>query len=421
MKISNWNNIPSIENAVILPFSDNLPENECCIRGNGRSYGDASLDQTMISILENKSRLEIENDVLIVSSGFLLRDILKFCLANSFIFPVIPGTSYVSVGGMVAADVHGKNHKKNGSIGQWIVKLELRNEENKIVICSAHENIDLFRATIGGMGQTGIIETAHIQLEKWTNSSLKQSVSKQISLSELLTSLRGSQADYQVGWMDFLNNSKVLFFEYNWHLTEEKTNFEIDEPILTFPKLPFSLLSNALMKLYNKRYYKKNLRNSELTVTPATCFFPLDKIGKWNRIYGPKGFYQYQCIFPQELADEAIYALSQKIRKSTFRPYLAVVKVHGANVSPGILSFPMEGISIALDFRNEPGIVEFISELDELVVQYKGRVYLAKDALLSKLNFQKMYPQHKEFETIKSKFGKGYFTSLLAKRLFLEK
>lgn len=419
MKVRSWGNNPKIRDGKIIEtinFKDEIP---ICFRGNGRSYGDASLYPKMLNCLNNKTQLTIENGILNVSAGFLLYEVINFCHSNHFLFPIIPGTAHVSIGGMIASDVHGKNHKVNGTIGNWIKSIKLQLGEKEFICCSLEENSELFNATIGGMGLTGMIHSVEIYLEKAQGNELVQNTISFNNLLSVLNALEISSADYQTVWVDLLNKENYILIENTWKSGNKTLTFIPSKARISIPNLPFSFLSKSFMKVYNFFYLRK--QKSHKIVTPIEAFFPLDLIDNWNKLYGPKGFFQYQFVIPKSVAFSGIEKIINKIKKSNFPVYLAVIKIHGSKPSPGMLSFPIEGYSVALDFPNRKGLNQFLNELDELVIGFSGRVYLAKDATLQSQNFEKMYPNSKEFKVIINKYFKGKYTSLLAERLNLTK
>lgn len=418
MKISNWNKIPTVE-ATIQQFNTEHAEKQYSIRGNGRSYGDASLNEHIQSTDNIKEHLSIDGNILHISSGYILRDALLFCFKNNYLFPVIPGTQYASIGGMIAADVHGKNHKKNGTLGNWIESLELQLPNGEITLCSTAENVELFNITIGGMGLSGTILSAHIRLEKLEGNSLEQTITSSNSFSELLDKLDTSTATYQVAWVDLLNKNRNFLMEANFSNSEIIPT--LSSPKVTVPALGISFLNRTSIRLYNWYHARNLVRKKQQNVKFSSFFFPLDSINHWNRLYGKKGFYQYQFVLPKDQAKEGMETIIQRIQTSRFTPYLTVLKQHGMIHSPGIMSFPVDGYSLAIDFKNTNGILTFFAELDQLVIAFKGRVYLAKDARLNVEAFNKMYPKSDDFRAAIENINPGTVQSFLSKRLLLVK
>jgi len=420
MNVTNWNRNPVIHDASLVDFTVGKNPSNGCIRGNGRSYGDASLDQSMISMLSYTKKLSIENEILTVSSGFTLETVLNCCIQNGCLFPVIPGTRHVSIGGMVAADVHGKNHETHGTIGRWIRKITLQLADQQIISCSTTENRTLFSATIGGMGLTGIILEVEIQLEKLIGTQLTQTSTSCASMSDLLNQLDQSKSAFKVGWCDLLNHRKPWLTETDFIPSNTiDPDFLLKKHVISIPNLPWSVMRPMILKWYNRRHEKQLKRIPKKTIELDACFFPLDRIHHWNRLFGKAGFYQYQCILPHENCAQVVQLLLDKIQSSSFKPWLTVIKKHGDLQSLGMLSFPIHGFSFAFDFPNQRGIIDFFHELDELVTETGGRIYLAKDAVLQEHHFSQMYPTSVEFKSIIHTVNRGHFSSLLAKRLLL--
>jgi FAD/FMN-containing dehydrogenase/short-subunit dehydrogenase len=417
-KLSGWNNRPLIRVAV-EPFTAENDLRGKGIRGNGRSYGDACLNDRLISMLGHRETCSVKNDELTISSGFLLKEVVETCVRNGYFFPVIPGTQFVTVGGMVAADVHGKNHPDSGTIGRWIKNMTLQLPTGEIVNCSPTENSDLFCATIGGMGLTGLILEVCFRLEPLKSTRLTQQATAFTKFDELIAALDLSKSEFAVGWLDFLNKESYLLLEADF--ADEKTpvqlNFQLPKPKLNVPKTGINFVYPFLMKQYNRRYKRTMLKNK--TASVSDYFFPLDNIGNWNRLYGRKGFVQYQFALPKITAVEQFERIFQCIKSHSCKPLLAVLKRHGDLVSPGIVSFPLEGYSLALDFRYQPELTAMVAELDELVSSVGGRIYLAKDHLLQPHHFERMYPTVSQLKAAIQEINPSGLTTVMGKRLNL--
>ena len=229
-----------------------------------------------------------------------------------------------------------------------------------------------------------------------------------------------STAAFKVGWCDLLGNGKPWLTEHTFiPSTTPVSGFSLRKPAITIPNLRRSVMQPFLLKWYNKRHENSLKRNQKTPIELDACFFPLDRIHHWNRLFGKAGFYQYQCVLPHDGCAKQIQLLIDKIQSSAYKPWLTVIKKHGALPSPGLLSFPLNGFSFAFDFPNQPGIVAFFHELDALVTRAGGRIYLAKDAVLQEYHFRQMYAETDAFKRIVYSVNRGHFTSLLAKRLFL--
>ena len=389
------------------------------IRGNGRSYGDACLNDRLISMLGHRETCSVENGELTVSSGFLLKDVVEVCVRNGCFFPVIPGTQFVTVGGMVAADVHGKNHPKNGTIGRWIKSMIIQLPSGETVNCSPNENLELFQATIGGMGLTGIIREVCFRLEPLKATQLTQRATAFSAFNELIVALDHSTSEFAVGWLDFLNKESYLLLEADFATdkTTAQPDFQLPKPKINIPKTGINFVYPFVMKVYNRRYKRNMLKNK--TASVSDYFFPLDAIGNWNRLYGRNGFVQYQFVLPKANAIEQFERIFQCINAHSCEPLLSVLKRHGDLVSPGIVSFPMEGYSLALDFRYQQELTAMIAELDELITSFGGRIYLAKDHLLKTHHFECMYPAADRLKAVIQEINPSGLTTLLGKRLNL--
>lgn len=422
MKLKNWNGNPTVLDAEQINYADieALPT-EGCLRGNGRSYGDASLDRQVISMLSCREILRLENGVLHVSGGFTLEEVLNFIVPQGFLFPCIPGTKSVTIGGMIAADAHGKNHEKNGAIGHWIQTLELKLPNGEVLQCNADLHPSLFRATIGGLGLTGMILSAEMKLEKNLGTSMLQRTTICTSMEHLLNALNASSSEYQVAWFNARKSSEFFLLENDPIIEKTIQSFRLRKAKMQVPKLPFSLVNEWMMEIYNRRYARtlKRQIGKPQSLSFEACFFPLDRIGNWNRLYGPRGFYQLQCCFSLDRALAGVDALLQLCREAQLFPVLSVVKKHGKHPQAGLLSFTVPGISFAFDFINRRGTKELLEALNKKVAEFGGRVYLVKDALLDVATFEQMYPEVESFRNEVSKVNQGQLSSLMAKRLNL--
>jgi len=420
MKVSNWNGRPVVENATLIPFEKGeQTSSNSCPRGNGRSYGDASLQQTIIDCTGNKQTLELNKDVLTASAGFTITDILNYCIPKGYVLPVIPGTQHATVGGIIAADVHGKNHESNGTIGRWITSMEIQNQKGEIVVCSPTENEDLFQMTIGGLGLTGIIISAKFKLNSLDTTTFEQSVSKHASLEGLIEALDQSTASHKTGWFDFFRMDNFLLLENSAQKSGSTlSDFQLRKAKwkVPFKSLPF--VQPTLMKVYNKRYTRSLLKQDK-EVRIDDVLFPLDSITNWNYLYGSRGFYQLQFSFPKEGLSDKMKAITLKIQESKFIPVLAVVKKHGELESSGTLSFVKPGFSFAFDFVFRKGLIDFLRELNTEIADLGGRVYMVKDAVMNGETFEKMYPESKDFKERLSNYNDGSMQSLLSNRINL--
>jgi FAD/FMN-containing dehydrogenase len=383
--------------------------------GNGRSYGDVCQNDAG-TLLDTKSlnrfiSFDNENGLLTVESGVLLLDILNLITPYGFFLPVVPGTQYVTVGGAIANDIHGKNHHIKGNFGLHVTKFELLTSDNERQTCSTSQNSDLHAATIGGLGLTGLIIWAEIQLISIKGNSIDYEQIPFNSIAEFSALSESSKAwEYTVAWIDCLSYGENLgrgIFSRGNHAV---TNSNQKKNLLAVPFIPpLSLINNFSLKIFNAVYFKLGSRNRSMkNCHYKSFFFPLDGINNWNRIYGPNGFYQYQCVVPEPSDIEDLLALISQSGQGSF---LAVLKQFGDINSPGLMSFPRPGLTLALDFPNRGGkTTQLLDKLDEIVVAAGGAVYPAKDARLSSNVFTKYYPNIDTFKKhIDPKFSSSFW------------
>jgi decaprenylphospho-beta-D-ribofuranose 2-oxidase len=405
-------------------------------RGLGRSYGDsATLEGGTVVLGERLNRLlafDETTGVLTCEAGVSFADILATFVPRGYFLPVSPGTKFVTVGGAIAADIHGKNHHRHGSLGNFVESFELWTGTNELLPCSRNENSDVFWATIGGMGLTGYIASARIRLTPIESSMMRVDYRRVDDLAELLrlVSDPGPQPTYSVAWIDCVASGAKLgraVLMSAEHARRADLSGQALEAPLSVPSpgrlaLPFNFPSFALnpfsVAIFNALYYRLHPTRTGVLTSYEPFFYSLDGIGDWNRIYGKRGFIQYQALLPMETSAEGIPRLLDEIVRSRLASFLAVLKRTG-EANQGMLSFCKPGITLALDLPNvgEP-LRELTARLDRLVVEYGGRLYLAKDAVTTPDVFAQMYPRLDEFRQLKSRIDpQGKFTSAQAKRL----
>lgn len=376
--------------------------------GLGRSYGDVCLHShgTLLAT-QNLARLisfDKEKGILVAEAGISLGEILRLVLPHGWSLPVIPGTKHVSLGGAIANDVHGKNHHKVGTFGCHVRSFELLRSDGKPLSCSAKENTHLFEATIGGLGLTGLITWAEIQLIPIQAPAIEMEQIRFRNLEEyfLLSEQSDRDFDYTVAWVDSLARGTSLGrgILHRGRLAKEGgRSFQKRKSCLSVPiDAPRWILNSWTMSLFNKLYYHRQWRKRRKRISDfASFFFPLDQIAHWNRLYGRAGFFQYQCVLPQENA-KALYEIFDLIASSRLGSFLGVLKTFGNNPSPGLLSFPMAGPTLCLDFPNRGEKTrKLFSKMDAIVGAHGGRLYPAKDARMSPEMFAAGYPQHRKF------------------------
>jgi FAD/FMN-containing dehydrogenase len=381
--------------------------------GAGRSYGDSCLNQSGTVIqFGGISRLiafDADQGILTCEAGMQFADILDFIVPKGWFLPVTPGTMYVTVGGALATDVHGKNHHMAGTFGRHVLAFGLLRSTGEVIECSETSNRDLFRATIGGLGLTGIIMWAAVRLRPIHSVKVVRRSTRIRSIDSYFALDTGaaSQAEYTVAWIDSTargrNLGRGIFYHGNHEISEHHQGLRYARPLqrLSIPKeIPSFLLNAMTMQIFNNVYYRR-LRDSddEQIVDFAPFFYPLDAIGGWNKLYGPKGFYQFQCVVPLERPDTLIKLL-ELAADSRLGSFLTVLKRFGAIPSPGLLSFPMEGYTLAMDFRNLGARTRnTIEALTRMVCEASGRIYPAKDALMTRQDFHSGFPNWHEFST----------------------
>jgi decaprenylphospho-beta-D-ribofuranose 2-oxidase len=438
-RLANWGNYPAIscdestftQEEQVQDFIS--AHSSVIARGNGRCYGDASLAQHSVSTLKYDKVLEFDtaNGIFECQSGITLDQILDIIVPHGWFLPVTPGTKFITVGGAVASDVHGKNHHVDGSFSGHIIEMDVITGNQETITCAATKEPDLFWATCGGMGLTGIITRVRFGLKKIGTAYIRQKQIKAKNLEDLIRLFEEyKDYTYSMAWIDCLQKGDAFgrgILIVGEHATPEELNGQQRKaPLLLAQKrklsMPFNLPSFTLNKLtvkaFNWLYYLKNTKREINNVIPYEPFFyPLDAILHWNRGYGKAGFVQYQFVLPLE-KKEGLVAILKRISDAGLGSFLAVLKVFGKQDS--LISFPMEGYTLALDFPVRKGLFEFLDQLDEIVLQYGGRLYLSKDARMKQEVFWQSYPNAQKFaDIIKTYNGAKLFRSVQSDRLQL--
>ena len=380
--------------------------------GKGRSYGDSCLaDSDHILCMSDIDRVLGFNQntgVISVQSGLTIDRLISIVLPRGWFMPVTPGTKYVTLGGAVANDIHGKNHHMVGTFGRYIKKIILYRSCEGVIECSPTRHAALFKATIGGLGLTGIILSVEFQLKKIASNAIHQQTERFTSLDEYfeLSKLHDPNNEYAVAWLDCIAKGKN--FGRGHYITgthsKEGSLDVIEDGKLNVPfDLPFSLINASSLRIFNEIYFHKQFKKiSYESIDYNKFFYPLDSIGHWNRIYGRNGFQQYQCVIPKKDQKIILKNVMKEISKTNTGSFLAVLKTFGKLKSPGLISFPMEGTTLALDFPQK--YVEdkkLFGRLDSLVDEAGGRLYPAKDAHMSKEHFKRAYPDWIGLEKIR--------------------
>lgn len=438
--IAGWGRYPVVATEIVTPHTREAARIATAAtqggvaRGNGRAYGDAGVGtrQTLrMGALDRIRAFDASTGRVIVEAGVLLADLIATFLPSGFFPAVVPGTAYVTVGGAIAADVHGKNHHRDGGFGDHVENLVLATGGGELLRASRHEHAELFAATIGGMGLTGTIVEATLQLRRLETGWIRQTTVVAPDLDAAIAALEaGDSATYSVAWIDGLAKGTRLGRSLVF-LGEHAGRDELGGRAAAnrFPRLRAACLSMPIdvpsfclnrwsVGAFNELYFRLGARRvARPALVPAGAyFFPLDSVRDWNRMYGRRGFIQYQCAVPLAGAAAVLAEMLGRIAARGDASFLAVLKKLGA--SSGILSFPLPGYTLALDFPLRPGLFEFLDALDELVVAAGGRLYLAKDARQSRATFAAGYPGLPRFRDIRRSIDPtGRIRSHLAERL----
>ena len=374
--------------------------------GMGRSYGDVCLNPEgtlwVTTGLDHFIAFDDSTGRLVCEAGVLLRDIQRLAIPRGWILPVTPGTQLVTVGGAIANDVHGKNHHVLGSFGDHVQRLTLIRTDGEVIQCGPNEQPDWFAATVGGLGLTGVITQAEIQLRRVDGPWLDTETAPYANLDEFFRLADDSEADWEhtVSWIDCITGGggRGLFMRGN------PTNAG-DRPApqgrkLTMPMVPpVSLVNRLSLRPFNMAYYHLKKWQAGRAITHYEPFFyPLDNLLEWNRMYGPKGFFQYQSVVPREVGQDAVDAMLKEIARSGDGSFLAVLKTFGKRQPVGMLSFPQPGVTLAMDFPNHGDRThKLFQRLDAIVGEAQGRIYPAKDARMPRELFEAGYPRLAEF------------------------
>ena len=381
--------------------------------GLGRSYGDVCINDQGV-LLSTKSlnkfiSFDRTTGILYCEAGVAISEILKVCLPAGWFPPVTAGTKFFTLGGAIANDIHGKNHHVAGTFGRYVLSLELVRSNGETLTCTPMQNADLFRATIGGLGLTGLITRVTLQLKKVTTDRIQVETIRVKNLDDFFTKSAGSDNDfeYTVTWIDCLATGSSLgrgLLMRGKHAESNNKNslqnlsnksLNIGVPI----DMPNFLLNSTNMRLFNAAYFNRMQGDEKKSLSKIDPFFyPLDAIKQWNRLYGKRGFFQFQFVVPKAAADTIGHVLEQTSSKG-MGSFLVVLKEFGPIESPGLLSFPMPGYTMTLDFANQgEATTSFVQTLEQMVLKVGGRIYPAKDALMSKESFAQGYNKLNEFK-----------------------
>lgn len=417
--MAGWANFPRHEAEVFEPadrvgVSTHILDNERIIaRGNGKSYGDAALGPALLSTLKLNQVLHFDQTagVLECESGALLSDLLQIIVPAGWFFQVTPGIKAITVGGAIASDVHGKNHPSAGCFSNFLISFELMTASGEIKTCSRSENPSLFWQTCGGMGWTGVVLSAKFRLLKISATWMQQKTVRSANLQQLFQAFEVNKAwPYAAAWVDCTSKKwrGAAFFarhEEGKDATDQLVFAEARKINVPF-FAPNWLLNPLTIKAHNEYYYFKN-RDAQQRVTLDQYFYPLDALQNWNRFYGQRGLVQYQFCLPEMFAKDGIQQVLETIQASGETPFLTVLKRHGDRPAEAVHSFPIRGFSLALDFPRTKGVQKLVQQLDALVWNLQGKIYLTKDAC-SDPKMGRIDP---------TSFGEGKFYSYLRERL----
>lgn len=442
MKLSGWGRYPVVDCRLTAlrergDLRDLLLRRGTLIaRGQGRSYGDAALNRNLTLstlALDRMQAFDPGTGLLTCEAGVRLADVLDTFVPRGWFPPVVPGTKFVSIGGMIAADVHGKNHHRDGTFGAHVEALTLATADGEVRTCSRAQQADLFRATVGGMGLTGVILSASFRLRPIETAFVAAETVAARDLDETMSLFEASHDwPYSVAWIDCLARGRSLGRTLVLRGSPLRRG-ALPAPLANRPlrrarasrlrvpaDAPSFLLNRFSVGLFNAAYYgwgRACAGSRAMHFDPF--FFPLDGIGAWNRLYGRPGFVQYQCVLPAVESPAGMVALLERIAAAGEGSFLAVLKRFGP-AGDGLLSFPMEGYTLALDFPLRRGTLALMDALDRITHAHGGRVYLAKDACCRAERVRQGYPRRAAFDTIREAAGATHkFASELSLRLDL--
>ncbi|MEP3331392.1 FAD-binding oxidoreductase [Sedimentitalea sp.] len=440
MKLSGWGRFPTYEARFSTPRTEDslrerVAEGGVIARGNGRAYGDSAVSIRNTVHMGRFNRMisfDEETGQLVAEAGVLAGDIISSFLPRGWFLRVTPGTKFVTLGGMIAADVHGKNHHCDGGFGNFTDWVDVMGPDGAIIRCSREENTELFSWTVGGMGLTGVIVRAAVRLRRVESGWIRQKIVPTTNLGETIDAFEAAQdSTYSVAWIDCLNKgdqlgrSLIMFGEHATVAELDKNRKSNPYKCISKRKIsmpltpPAALMNGAFVRVFNALYYRNGLRKAgEGLVDWDSYFYPLDAILNWNRIYGRKGFAQFQCVLPLETSHLGLHALLKAISEAGAGSFLAVLKRLGEQSSQ--FSFPMSGYTLALDFPMTFQTLKLMGRLDEIALEHGGRFYLAKDSRMSAETLWQSDPRTEGFVQMRDDLElRAIFTSEQSQRLQL--
>lgn len=428
-----WGRYPKLRaDLVPLHWQGDFPVSRCSTKqlpaGLGRSYGDVCLldGGTLLHTpgLDRLIQFDRATGVVRCEAGMSLASILNFAVPQGYFLPVTPGTKYVTIGGAIANDVHGKNHHIAGTFGCHVLRFELVRSDGTRMVCSPRENSEWFAATIGGMGLTGLITWTDIQMRPIVSRSIASRNEKFHGIPEFVALSDAATSEYTVAWIDCVSTGRNFargIFMQGDHSPVPEPLAPSKEPKIAFPAdLPEFALNRHTIGLFNALYYHKQFGKQKTgAVDYEPFFYPLDAVLSWNRMYGKAGLLQFQCVMPRESGEAGIRELLETITASGLASFLAVIKVFGDRPSPGLMSFPAPGITLALDFpiRREVSF-RLLDRLASITLEHGGRMYSAKDARMTAAQFQAFYPQWQRFSNyVDPAFDSAFWQRVTGRRL----
>jgi len=430
MKLTSWGRYPRVEaDGASFETEGQLAlllekEGDVIARGMGRSYGDSALSQRVIFSRRFDKVLDFQPDqgVVTCESGVTLAELIDTFLPRGWFLSITPGTRLITVGGAIASDVHGKNHHTAGCFSECVASFDLMLPDGEVVHCSREENQPLFLATCGGMGLTGVILSAVLKLYPVKSALIRETVIRCRNLEETFARFEAhASTRYSVAWIDclakgpHLGRSVLMLGDHS----DSGRHYLASGKSLSLPfTFPGFLLNKYSITLFNQLYYHIHPSYTEGRLVPLDSFFyPLDRIDRWNRLYGRKGFTQYQLVLPKETSYKGLQEILKQIASAGLGSFLAVLKLLGPE-NDNYLSFPLSGYTLALDFKIQLKLFPFLDDLDRIVGDHGGRIYLTKDVRMPGEVFRKGYPRWKVFSDLREKQGmRQKFNSLQSNRM----
>ncbi len=429
-KISGWGRNILVNTNVFIPKSlkqlKKLTDKNCIARGLGRSYGDSSINKSKTIVTTNLNKIiffDKKKGILEAESGISIEQLLSLIVKEGWFLPVTPGSKKITLGGMIASDIHGKNHHKVGNFSNFVLGLKILNHKKKLIECNKKKNHLLFKFTVGGMGLTGIIYSCRIKLKKIASDLIFEEKIKNYNLKKTLRCINESKNwEFNVAWIDTSSNVKNLgrsILTRGYFIKEKKNDLSFLKKksfISNLPKVfPDFFMGTFVIKILNFIYYSFSFTGKKISSIDE-FFYPLDKINNWNEIYGKKGFISYQCSVPVKNSYKSIYQILKILKKNKIYSFVSVLKSMGKNDK--LLSFGQKGFTLVFDFPIYPKIFDVLFKLDMVVLKNKGKVYLTKDSRISHENFNKINKEFKNigFKKFRDKV-KNYFNSVQSERL----